>query len=111
MGIRRGVPKPIKEMFEGTPPLHNAHARMRELDSQFDEVIINGKKYEPNKTELSYEWIVKTAFNNDREDYTVTFRYTKEAGSFGVKEGTLIAGDCIDQKDGLIINVADTGRS
>ena len=81
------------------------------VDSQFDEVIINGKKYEPNKTELSYEWIVKTAFNNDREDYTVTFRYTKEAGSFGVKEGTLIAGDCIDQKDGLIINVADTGRS
>lgn len=90
---------------------HNPHARMRDLDLQFDEVIINGKKYEPNMMHLPYEWIIKQAFNNNREDYTVTFFYKKKVGAFNIKQGTLKAGDYLNCEDGLIINAADTSRA
>ena len=74
-------------------------------------IIVNGRPREVEKTELSFEEIVRLAFPNATFgpdfEYTVTF----SKGPNAKKEGTLTAGQTIKVKDGMVFNVTETNKS
>lgn len=74
-------------------------------------IIVNGRPRQVDKTELSFEDIVRLAFPNPHfgPDYEYTVTYSK--GHDPKKEGTLTAGQTIKVKDGMVFNVTETNKS
>jgi hypothetical protein len=74
-------------------------------------VIVNGRDKVVPKEDLSYWDVVKLAFPdatpNDTTYYTITFK----RGQGNKPEGTLVAGETLKVKEGMIINVSPTTRS
>ena len=74
-------------------------------------IIVNGRPRQVEKSELTFEEIVRLAFPSATfgpdTEYTVT--YSK--GHSHKPEGTLIAGQSIKVKQGMILNVTETNKS
>lgn len=72
-------------------------------------IIVNGRPREVIGQKISYEEVVKLAFPDDvanqDTDYTVTY-----ANPHG-KDGTLVAGQETNVKEGMVFNVTKTNRS
>lgn len=74
-------------------------------------IIVNGRKKEVAKEKISYEEIVDLAFDNNPpkgEFIVITVTYSK--GEDG-KQGTLLPGQDVKVKDGMIFNVTATDKS
>lgn len=74
-------------------------------------IIVNGREHEVEKDDLSYEEVVNLAFNNNPpqgEFICITVTYSK--GEHG-KKGTMLPGDTVKAKDGMIFNVTATDKS
>lgn len=74
-------------------------------------IIVNGRPKEVEKTELSFEEVVRLAFANATfgPDFEYTVTYSK--GHDSRKEGTLTAGQTVKVKEGMIFNVTETNKS
>ena len=74
-------------------------------------VVINGRPREVSKEELTFREVVALAFDNpafgDNIVYTVTFK----RGHGQRPEGTLVDGETLKPKEGMLINVARTDKS
>jgi hypothetical protein len=75
-------------------------------------IIVNGREKQVSTRDLSFLEIVRLAFPgngplNETTAYTVTFK--KADGS--KTEGSLVAGDSVEIKNGTIFNVTATDRS
>ena len=74
-------------------------------------VIINGRKKEVAAKDLSFAEVVRLAFDdavfNDVTIYTITFK----RGHGDKSEGTLVEGESVKVKAGMIFNVARTDKS
>ncbi|MDA8128422.1 MAG: multiubiquitin domain-containing protein [Betaproteobacteria bacterium] len=74
-------------------------------------IIINGRPKEVAARELSFMEIVRLAFDdavfNDVTIYTITFK----RGHGDKSEGTLVEGESVKVKEGMIFNVARTDKS
>lgn len=74
-------------------------------------IIINGRPRQVTAKELTFAEVVRLAFEdavfNDSTIYTVTFK----RGGGNKPEGTLVEGESIKIKDGMIFNVARTDKS
>lgn len=74
-------------------------------------IIVNGRQKVVSQKELSFLEVVQLAFPgavpNDTTVYTVTFK----KGEGDKPEGTLVAGDTVKVKDGMIFNVTATDKS
>ena len=74
-------------------------------------IVVNGRQKEVTAPELSFADIVRLAFEdavfNDTTVYTVTYK----RGHGNKPEGTLVEGDTVKVKDGMIFNVARTDKS
>jgi hypothetical protein len=72
-------------------------------------VVVNGRQREVAETKLSYQEVVKLAFPEDQPDpnliYTVAY-----ANPHG-KDGTLVDGQEVHVKEGMVFNVSKTNRS
>lgn len=74
-------------------------------------IIVNGRKKEVAAKELSYTDIVNLAYDNNPPtgpNIVITVTYKKGEGD---KQGTLLPGDTIKIKDGMIFNVTATDKS
>lgn len=74
-------------------------------------IIINGRPKTVTSKELSYEEIVNLAFNNNPpsgQNVVITVTYAKSEHN---KQGTLLPGDSIKIKNGMVFNVRATDRS
>lgn len=74
-------------------------------------IIVNGRKKEVSEKELSYEQIVDIAFNGNPpkgENVVITVTFSK--GEDG-KQGTLLPGQKVKVKDGMVFNVTATDKS
>lgn len=73
------------------------------------QIVVNGRHREVTQTKLSYQEVVQLAFPDDQPDpnlvYTVAY-----ANPHG-KDGTLVNGQEVVVKEGMVFNVSKTHRS
>jgi len=76
-------------------------------------IIVNGRSYNVEKKDLSFEEVVKLAFgnmeNSNSTAYTVTYSYKN---GHNHDNGIMVNGDVVKNvKKGMIFNVTKTSRS
>lgn len=74
-------------------------------------IVVNARQKEVGERDLSFDEIVKLAFDNPPIGENVIFTVTYRKGEGKKPEGTLIQGETIRIKDGMIFNVTSTTRS
>jgi len=78
-------------------------------DKEF-KIIVNGREKTVTTKELTFDEVVALAFDNPPTGENVLFTITYRKGE-GNKEGSLVAGETVKIKDGMIFNVTPTDRS
>lgn len=74
-------------------------------------IIVNGKKKTVSGKEISYEQLVVLAFDIPPTGENILFTITYRKGDDRKPEGTLLPGDSVKIKDGMIFNVTATDKS
>jgi hypothetical protein len=74
-------------------------------------IIVNGRKKVVHGKEISFEDLVKLAFENPPSGPNVVFTVTYRKGDDDKPEGTLLPGQKVKVKDGMIFNVTATDKS
>lgn len=74
-------------------------------------IIVNGKQREVAKKDLSFADVVALAFDTPPTGENILFTITYRRGHGDKPEGTLIEGQSIKVKDGMIFNVTATDKS
>jgi hypothetical protein len=69
-------------------------------------IIVNGRKKTVSEKEMTYDEIVKLAFDPVPPDTIFVIGYM-----FHGKDGSLKAGQAIHVKDGMVFDVTDAGKS
>lgn len=73
-------------------------------------IIVNARERTVSQRELSFDEVVILAFgppNHDSSVYTITYR----KGPEHKESGSLVAGESVKLKDGMIFNVTRTDKS
>ena len=74
-------------------------------------IIVNGRKKDVAAASLTYEDVVNLAFDNQPprgENVVITVTYSKGAHN---SSGTLVSGQNVEIKSGMVFNVTATDRS
>lgn len=72
-------------------------------------IIVNGRQREFVGQRISYIQVVQLAFPNDQPDANI--EYTVAYANTHGKDGTLVDGQDVKVKEGMIFNVTKTNRS
>lgn len=72
-------------------------------------IIVNGRPREVTGHKLTYQQVVRLAFPDDQPDPNVV--YTVAYANPHGKDGTLVDGEDVPVKEGMIFNVTKTNRS
>jgi hypothetical protein len=75
------------------------------------EIVINGRKKTVTKKELTFDEVVHLAFEPVPTGPNVLFTITYRRGQGNKPEGTLVQGETLKVKEGMIINVTATDKS
>jgi Multiubiquitin len=79
-------------------------------DKEFT-IIVNGRQKVVTQKELSFAEIVALAFDNPPTGPNIVFTVTYRRGEGNKPEGTLIEGETVKVKEGMIFNVTATDKS
>lgn len=74
-------------------------------------IIVNGRQKIVNEKVLSFTQIVALAFDNPPSGPNIVFTVTYRKGEGNKPEGSLVDGDTVKIKDGMIFNVTATDKS
>lgn len=74
-------------------------------------IIVNGRPRQVDKAEISFDEVVKLAFETPPYGQNTLFTVTYKRGQGNKPEGTLVEGDSVMVKDGMIFNVSVTDKS
>jgi hypothetical protein len=74
-------------------------------------IIVNGRQKVVTKKELSFAEIVALAFDNPPTGENIVFTVVYRKGEGNKPEGTLIEGQTVKVKDGMIFDVTATDKS
>lgn len=74
-------------------------------------IIVNGRKREYTGKEICFDAVIKLAYDNPPYGANTIFTVTYARGQGNKPEGTLVAGDCVKLKEGMIFNVTATDKS
>jgi hypothetical protein len=74
-------------------------------------IIVNGREKVVTKKEMSFAEIVALAFDNPPTGPNIVFTVTYRRGEGNKPEGTLVEGETVKIKDGMIFNVTATDKS
>ena len=85
---------------------HREHCHHKEFT-----IIVNGRPKVVTQKELSFSEIVALAFDNPPTGPNIVFTVTYRKGEGNKPEGTLIEGETVKIKDGMIFNVTATDKS
>jgi hypothetical protein len=83
----------------------------RDRPKKDTEIVVNGREKTVEKNELSFDQVVDLAFNPRPTGQYVVFTITYRRGQGNKPEGTLIEGQSVKVKDGMIFNVTATDKS
>jgi len=87
---------------------------MNENHKEYDKevtIIVNTREKTWNKKEISYEEVITLAFGSYSNDENVVYTVTYSKGHDSHHEGSLVKGDSVKVKDGMIFNVTQTNKS
>lgn len=79
-------------------------------DKEFT-IIVNGRQKVVTTKELSFIEIVALAFDTPPTGPNIVYTVTFRRGQGNKPEGTLVEGDTVKIKDGMIFNVTATDKS
>ena len=75
-------------------------------------IIVNGRKKEvPKHDELTFDELVRLAFDNPPQGEFICFTITYRKGHGNKPEGTVPEGGSVKPKEGMIFNVTATDKS
>jgi len=74
-------------------------------------LIVNGRPKPWNEEKISYEQVVKLAFDNYVENGRTIYTVTYDKGPRQNHEGTMVKGDVVFVKNKMIFNVGATDKS
>lgn len=74
-------------------------------------IVVNGRQKEVSAKELSFVDVVRLAFEDAVFNETTVYTVTYKRGHGSKPEGTLVEGDTVKVKEGMIFNVARTDKS
>jgi len=74
-------------------------------------IIVNGRKKVVTAKELSFAEVVALAFDTPPTGQNIVFTVTYRKGDEHKPEGTLVEGEKVKIKDGMIFNVTATDKS
>lgn len=74
-------------------------------------IIVNGKEKSWNKNEISFEEVVKLAFDNFVDNSSTLYTVTYKRGPEQNPEGTMVRGDKVFVKSKMIFNATPTDKS
>lgn len=88
--------------------MNDAEKIKDEDDKKTVTIIVNGRKKEVSKGNLSFSEVVALSGlpNDPNTIFTVTYRRGE-----GNKEGTLVEGESVKVKEGMIFDVTPTNKS
>lgn len=75
------------------------------------KIIVNGRQKVVTKDELSFAEVVALAFDNPPTGDNMVFTITYRRGHGNKPEGTLISGETVKVKEGMIFDVTATNKS
>ena len=78
---------------------------------QHFKIIVNGREKIVTQHELSYVDVVRLAFENPEFGENVVYTVTYKRGSEHKPEGSMVEGDTVKVKPGMIFNVTRTDKS
>ena len=85
---------------------HNDHGHDKEFT-----IIVNGREKVVTSKRLSFTEIITLAFDSPPTGEFIVFTVTYRRGHGNKPEGTLVEGETIKIKDGMIFNVTATDKS
>ena len=106
--------KEDSEVPDGPEPVHlreDEHFHSGPAQPREFTIIVNGRKKVVTKKRLSFNEIVALAFDPVPTGPNIMFTITYRHGPHANPEGTLIEGDSVKIKDGMIFNVTATDKS
>ncbi len=74
-------------------------------------IIVNGRQKVVTAKEISFAEIVALAFDNPPTGPNIVFTITYRRGDGNKPEGSLVEGETVKIKDGMIFNVTATDKS
>jgi hypothetical protein len=74
-------------------------------------IVVNGREKVVTQRELSFGALVALAFENPTNTGNTIYTITYRRGEGNKPEGTLVEGESVKVKDGMIINVTATDKS
>lgn len=74
-------------------------------------IVVNGREKEVEKGELSFEEVVALAFGPPEAGDNIIYTVTYKRGHGNKPEGTLVEGDTVKVKDGMVFNATRTDKS
>ncbi len=75
------------------------------------KIIVNAREKEWEKEKISYEEVVELAFGPLTPDENIVYTVTYSKGPDGHHEGSLVRGQSVPVKNGMIFNVTKTNKS
>jgi len=80
-------------------------------DKKLVTIIVNAREKQVEKDDITFEEVVDLAFNPKPVGENVLFTVTYRRGQGNKPEGSLLAGQSVRVKDGMIFNVTATDKS
>jgi hypothetical protein len=74
-------------------------------------IIVNAKKKQVPRSDLSFEQVVALAFDAPPTGENVLFTVVYRRGHGSKPDGTLVAGEAVKPKEGMIFDVTATDKS
>ena len=85
---------------------HEGHGQDKEYT-----IIVNGREKVVDKKELTFDEIIALAFDPPPTGQFIVFTVTYRRGHGNKPEGTLLPGETVTIKQGMIFNVTATDKS
>jgi len=74
-------------------------------------IIVNGREKIWNEKEISFDQVVILAFGSISSDPNTIYTVTYKRGEGHKPEGTMVKGDSVKVKEGMIFNATPTNKS
>lgn len=74
-------------------------------------IIVNAREKAWNKKEISYQEVIELAFGSYSDDPNMVYTITFAKGEKSHKQGSMVKGDSVKVKNGMIFNVTQTNKS
>lgn len=93
--------------------MNNSEEHKNEAPGQNKEftIIVNGREKVVTYREISFIQVVELAFNTTSINGTIIYTVTYKRGEGNKPEGTMVNGDTVKVKNGMIFNVTSTDKS